>query len=94
MVLAWNQAKARTQPDSRYQGMLKNKKNPFSWYIAVFVLCFIAGLWGSIISLILGAFIAPFSCILYGLYGIGVGTNALSKMVAGALHPGRSLANL
>lgn len=45
-------------------------------------------------SLLLGAFIAPFSCVLYGLYGTGVGTNQVSKMVAGALHPGRPLANL
>ena len=106
MVLAWKQARARTQPDPHYQAMLKYKETPFWWYIAIFVLCFIAGLivnikgnttlpvWGYIVSLLLGAFIAPFSCILYGLYGTGVGTNALSKMVAGALHPGRPLANL
>jgi OPT family oligopeptide transporter len=106
MVLAWKQARARTQPDPHYQGMLKYKETPFWWYIAVFVLCFIAGLvvnikgnttlpvWGFIVSLILGAFIAPFSCILYGLYGTGVGTNAISKIVAGVLHPGRPLANL
>ena len=37
---------------------------------------------------------APFSCVLYGLYGNGIATNQLSKMVAGALHPGRPLANL
>lgn len=76
------------------------------WYLALFVLAFFAGLivnikgettlpvWGYIVSLLLGAFIAPFSCILYGLYGSGVGTNQISKMVAGALHPGRPLANL
>lgn len=76
------------------------------WYLALFVLAFFAGLivnikgettlpaWGYIVSLLLGAFIAPFSCILYGLYGTGVATNQLSKMVAGAVHPGRPLANL
>jgi OPT oligopeptide transporter protein len=86
--------------------MLKYKEVPTWWYIFLFLLAFFAGLiinvrgdttlpvWGYIISLLLGAFIAPFSCILYGLYGSGVATNQLSKMVAGALHPGRPLANL
>ncbi|KAF4553282.1 OPT oligopeptide transporter-like protein 1 [Elsinoe fawcettii] len=106
MILAWKQARTRTQPDPHYQGMLRYKEVPAWWYIATFVLCFFAGLivnikgettlpvWGYIISLILGAFIAPFSCILYGLYGTGVGTNALSKMIGGAVHPGRPIANL
>ncbi|KAL5340174.1 OPT oligopeptide transporter protein-domain-containing protein [Aspergillus crustosus] len=106
MILAWKQARSKSQPDPHYQGMLKYKEVPMWWYLALFVLAFFAGLivtikgettlpaWGYIISLILGAFIAPFSCILYGLYGTGVGTNQLSKMVAGALHPGRPLAGL
>jgi hypothetical protein len=106
MIQAWKQARARTQPDAHYQGMLKYKEVPVWWYWALFVLAFVAGLivtirpgttlpvWGYIIALLLGALIAPFSCILYGLYGTGVATNLLSKMVAGALHPGRPLANL
>jgi OPT family oligopeptide transporter len=106
MVQAWKQARTRTQPDEHYQGMLKYKEVPIWWYWALFVLAFVAGLiitirpgttlpvWGYIIALLLGAFIAPFSCVLYGLYGTGVGTNQLSKMVAGALLPGRPLANL
>ncbi|KAF2220146.1 peptide transporter MTD1 [Elsinoe ampelina] len=106
MLLAWKQARARTQPDPHYQGMLRYREVPSWWYIAVFILCFFAGLivnikgettmpvWGYIIALILGAFIAPFSCILYGLYGTSVGTNALSKMIGGAVHPGRPIANL
>ncbi|KAL2860960.1 OPT family oligopeptide transporter [Aspergillus lucknowensis] len=106
MVLAWKQARSRTQPDLHYQGMLKYKEVPMWWYLALFVLAFFAGLivtikgqttlpaWGYIVSLLLGAFIAPFSCILYGLYGTGVATNQLSKMIAGALHPGRPLAGL
>ncbi|TKX22903.1 glutathione transporter-like protein [Elsinoe australis] len=106
MILAWKQARSRTQPDPHYQGMLRYKEVPYWWYVTVFALCFLAGLvvnikgdttlpvWGYIISLLLGAFIAPFSCILYGLYGTGVGTNAISKMIGGALHPGRPLANL
>ncbi|KAL4757804.1 OPT family oligopeptide transporter [Aspergillus foveolatus] len=106
MATAWKQARSRTQPDPHYQGMLKYKEVPMWWYYASFVLAFFAGLivtikgettlpaWGYIISLILGSFIAPFSCVLYGLYGTGVSTNQLSKMVAGALHPGRPLAGL
>lgn len=106
MWTAWKQARSRTQPDPHYQAMLKFKEVPLWWYWALFALAFFAGLivnikgqttlpvWGYIIALLLGAFIAPFSCILYGLYGTGVSTNQLSKMVAGALHPGRPLANL
>ncbi|KAE8386389.1 OPT oligopeptide transporter protein-domain-containing protein [Aspergillus alliaceus] len=106
MILAWKQARSRTQPDPHYQAMLKYKEVPIWWYVVLFVLAFVAGLiinikgettlpvWGYIVSLLLGAFIAPFSCILYGLYGNGVSTNQLSKMVAGALHPGRPIANL
>ncbi|KAG8412708.1 hypothetical protein J3458_013149 [Metarhizium acridum] len=106
MTLAWKQARSRAQPDPHYQAMLKYKEVPMWWYVALFVLCFVAGLvvnikgettlpaWGYIVSLLVGAFIAPFSCVLYGLYGTGIGTNQLSKMVAGAIHPGRPLANL
>jgi OPT family oligopeptide transporter len=106
MVLAWKQARSRTQPDPHYQAMLKYKEVPMWWYLVLFLLAFVAGLivnikgdttlpvWGYIVSILLGAFIAPFSCVLYGLYGNGIGTNQLSKMVAGALHPGRPLANL
>ncbi|GMF71262.1 unnamed protein product [Aspergillus oryzae] len=106
MVLAWKQSRSKTQPDPHYQAMLKYKEVPMWWYLVLFVLAFVAGLivnikgettlpvWGYIVSLLLGAFIAPFSCVLYGLYGTGVSTNQLSKMVAGALHPGRPLANL
>ncbi|OKL57459.1 hypothetical protein UA08_07227 [Talaromyces atroroseus] len=106
MWTAWKQARSRSQPDPHYQAMLKYKEVPLWWYWALFALAFFAGLivnlkgqttlpvWGYIIALLLGAFIAPFSCVLYGLYGSGVSTNQLSKMVAGALHPGRPLANL
>lgn len=106
MVRAWKEARSRLQPDPHYQAMLRYKEVPQWWYVLLFVLCFVAGIivnakgdttlpvWGYIIALLLGAFIAPFSCILYGLYGTGVSTNVLSKMVAGAVHPGRPLANL
>ncbi|KAJ5751908.1 hypothetical protein N7520_008825 [Penicillium odoratum] len=106
MLLAWKQARTRKQPDPHYQGMLKYREVPQWWYMVLFGLAFIAGIivtakgettlpvWGYIIALLLGAFIAPFSCIIYGLYGTGIGTNQISKMVAGAVHPGRPLANL
>ncbi|CAH0019924.1 unnamed protein product [Clonostachys rhizophaga] len=106
MIQAWKQARNKTQPDIHYQAMLKYKEVPMWWYWVLLVLCFVAGIvvttkgdttlpvWGYIVSLLLGAFIAPFSCILYGLNGTGVGTNQISKMVAGAVHPGRPLANL
>ncbi|KAJ5657849.1 uncharacterized protein N7484_001498 [Penicillium longicatenatum] len=106
MLLAWKQARSRKQPDPHYQAMLRYKEVPMWWYIVFFGLAFIAGIivtakgettlpvWGYIIALLVGAFIAPFSCILYGLYGTGIRTNQLSKVVAGAVHPGRPLANL
>ncbi|KAF2772894.1 OPT superfamily oligopeptide transporter [Teratosphaeria nubilosa] len=104
--LAWKQARNRTQPDPHYQGMLKYREVPNWWYWAIFVLRFFAGLITCykgdttlpagpyVVSLLLGAFIAPFSAILYGLNGDGVSTNQLSKMVAGAVMRGRPLANL
>lgn len=106
MVIAWKQARSRTQPDPHYRGMLRYKEVPMWWYLVLFVLAFVAGIivnakgettlpvWGYIVALLLGAFIAPFSCILYGLYGNGIGTNQISKMVGGAVHPGRPLANM
>lgn len=106
MYLAWKQARANSQQDIHYRSMLRYKEVPIWWYLVLFVLCFVAGIivnvkgettlpvWGYIIALLLGAFIAPFSCVLYGLYGNGVSTNQISKMVAGAIHPGRPLANL
>lgn len=106
MALAWKQARSRAQPDPHYRAMLRYDEVPMWWYAALFVLCFVAGLvvnikgettlpaWGYVVALLVGSCIAPFSCFLYGLYGTGIGTNQLSKMVAGAVHPGRPLANL
>ncbi|KAJ5290898.1 OPT peptide transporter Mtd1 [Penicillium angulare] len=105
-IIAWKQARSQKLPDPHYQAMLKYKEVPMWWYIVSFILAFVAGIivtakgettlpvWGYIISLLLGAFVAPFSCILYGLYGTGVNTEQISKMVAGAVHPGRPLAGL
>lgn len=76
--------------------MVKHYKEvPWWWYVAVLVVSFILGLvvvikenitlpvWGYIVSLILGTFIAPLSTILYARYGNGIATNNLSKMLAG-----------
>jgi uncharacterized membrane protein YdjX (TVP38/TMEM64 family) len=51
-------------------------------------------IWGYIVALLLGTVIAPLSCFLYGVMGTGISTNSISKMVSGAILPGRPLANL
>lgn len=40
------------------------------------------------------AFITPFSTLLFARLGNGIATNQLMKMVAGAVNPGRPVANL
>lgn len=40
------------------------------------------------------AFIAPFSTLLFARMGNGIATNQLMKMVAGAINPGKPVANL
>ena len=40
------------------------------------------------------AFVTPFSTLLYARMGNGIATNQLMKMVAGAVNPGRPVANL
>ena len=47
-----------------------------------------------IVALLLGGFITPFSTLLYARMGNGIATNQLLKMVAGAVNPGRPVANL
>ncbi|PPR06785.1 hypothetical protein CVT24_011285 [Panaeolus cyanescens] len=100
--LAYN----RTQPDPHYQAMKKYKEAPWYWYLALLALAFVAGLvvvfkgqttlpwWSYIVALILGAFVTPFSTLLFARMGNGVATNQLMKMVAGAINPGRPVANL
>lgn len=99
-------ARSRTQPDPHYQAMLRYKDVPMWWYGVIFVLAFVAGIivntvgettlpvWAYIVLVILGVVIAPFSMVLYALYGNGIATNQLSKMVAGALVKNRPLATL
>lgn len=66
--------------------------------------------WAYIISLLLGgmsssfepirllivfsAVVTPFSTLLYARMGNGIATNQLMKMVAGAVNPGKPVANL
>ncbi|GLB42182.1 putative peptide transporter MTD1 [Lyophyllum shimeji] len=99
-------AASRTQPDPHYQAMKKYKEAPWWWYILLLLLAFVAGLvvvlkgqttlpwWSYIIALLVGAFITPFSTLLYARMGNGIATNQLMKMVAGAVNPGRPVANL
>lgn len=51
-------------------------------------------MWAYIIALLLGGIVTPFSTLLYARAGSGVGTAQLMKMVAGAVNPGKPVANL
>ena len=96
----------KTQPDRHWIAMQKYSEASWLWYVAILVVSFILGLvviirenttlpvWGYIMSLVVGIVIAPFSGVLYAILGNGISTNQLCKMIAGALHPGRPLANL
>ncbi|KAF9525053.1 oligopeptide transporter [Crepidotus variabilis] len=96
----------REQPDPHYQAMLKYKEAPWWWYVILLALSFFAGLivtfkgdttlpwWSYIVALVFGAFITPFSTLLYARMGNGIATNQLMKMVAGAVNPGKPVANL
>ncbi|KAF8348553.1 OPT oligopeptide transporter protein-domain-containing protein [Amanita rubescens] len=84
----------------------KYKEAPMWWYAILLVLAFVAGLvvviggqttlpwWSYIVALILGAFVTPFSTLLFARMGNGIDTTLLMKMVAGAINPGRPVANL
>lgn len=50
--------------------------------------------WSYIVALISGAVITPFSTLLVARLGNGIATNQLFKMIAGAINPGRPIANL
>ncbi|KAI0343069.1 oligopeptide transporter [Trametopsis cervina] len=106
VVKSFKQAKAGTQPDRHWQAMKKYKEAPWYWYAGLLVLAFFAGLivvlkgettlpaWAYVIALLLGAFVTPFSTLLYARAGNGIATNQLMKMVAGAVNPGKPVANL
>ncbi|KAI0028877.1 OPT oligopeptide transporter protein-domain-containing protein, partial [Vararia minispora EC-137] len=92
------------------QAMRRYKEAPQWWYAVLLALAFFAGesagliavlrgettlpWWSYIVALAVGIFITPFSTLLYGRMGSAVSTNQLSKMVAGAVNPGRPVANL
>ena len=50
--------------------------------------------WAYITALVLGGVVTPFSTLLYARMGNGIATNQLMKMVAGAINPGKPVANL
>jgi len=103
---SFKQALSGTQKDRHWVAIQKYKEAPWWWYVILLALAFFAGLiviftgdttlpwWGYITALALGAFIAPFSNLLFARLGNGIATNQLMKMVAGALHPGKPVANL
>nr|AGA20377.1 oligopeptide transporter 6 [Phanerodontia chrysosporium] len=106
IVESFKQARTGTQPDRHWQAMQKYDEAPWYWYAALLVLSFFAGLivvfkgettlpwYGYIVALLLGGVITPFSTLLYARMGNGIATNQLMKMVAGAVNPGKPVANL
>jgi hypothetical protein len=50
--------------------------------------------WSYIVALISGAIVAPFATLLIARVGDGISTNQLFYMIAGALDPGKPVANL
>ncbi|KAI0041222.1 OPT superfamily oligopeptide transporter [Auriscalpium vulgare] len=104
VVSSFKHARDKTQPDPHWQAMQKYKEAPWWWYLILIVLAFFAGLiavlkgettlpwWSYIVALLTGAF--PFSTLLFARMGNGVATNQLFKMIAGAINPGRPVANL
>lgn len=71
---------------------------PWWSYIIALILggMFIHKYWAHIVlmSEIRAAFVTPFSTLLYARMGNGIATNQLMKMVAGAVNPGKPVANL
>ncbi|KAI0737996.1 oligopeptide transporter [Daedaleopsis nitida] len=107
VVESFKQARAKTQPDPHWQVLNKNYKEvPWWWYTTLLAFSFFAGLivvfkgqttlpwWSYIVALILGTLVTPFSTLLYARMGNGITTNQLMKMVAGAVNPGKPVANL
>ncbi|ODN75285.1 hypothetical protein L202_06468 [Cryptococcus amylolentus CBS 6039] len=92
--------------DRHHAAMKKYKEANWYWYVGLLVIAFVLGLvvvvkegitltwWAYIVALALGAFIAPFSTILYSRFGNGIATNQLMKTIAGVCQPGRPVANL
>ncbi|KAH7379226.1 OPT oligopeptide transporter protein-domain-containing protein [Phaeosphaeria sp. MPI-PUGE-AT-0046c] len=107
VVRSFKSAKAGKFDDPHHAHMAKHyKEAPWWWYMIVLVVSFVLGLivvvkenvtlsaWGYIVALVVGAVIAPFSTMLYSRFGNGIGTNNLSKIIAGLLLPGRPIGNM
>ncbi|WVQ69093.1 uncharacterized protein L199_007306 [Kwoniella botswanensis] len=107
IVKSVKEAREGSESDPHYLVMKKNYKQvPLWWYVAVLSVGFTLGMiavcightgmtwWSYLVALGLGFVITPFSLILYGLLGTSVATNNISKMLAGAVLPGRPVANL
>ncbi|KAF8270927.1 OPT oligopeptide transporter protein-domain-containing protein [Lactarius quietus] len=96
---SFKHARDKTQPDPHWVAMQKYEEAPWWWYILLLLLAFFAGdttlpVWSYIVALTSGAIVAPFSTLLYARMGSGIATNQLFKMIAGAINPGRPVANL
>ncbi|EGO04039.1 hypothetical protein SERLA73DRAFT_102396 [Serpula lacrymans var. lacrymans S7.3] len=103
---SFQQSRTRTQPDPHWKAMQKYNECPWWWYLILLGLAFVAGLivvfkgqttlpwWSFLVALVLGAFVTPFSTLLFARMGTGVATQQLMKMVAGLINPGRPVANL
>ncbi|KAH7391668.1 OPT oligopeptide transporter [Cadophora sp. MPI-SDFR-AT-0126] len=96
-----------TYGDRHHQHMAKHyKETPWYWYVFLLVFSFVLGLvvvikenitlpaWAYVVSLLVGSFIAPFSCLLYSRYGNGIATNNLSKLIAGLMLPEKPVGNM
>ncbi|CAK7222520.1 hypothetical protein SCUCBS95973_004869 [Sporothrix curviconia] len=106
-IKAFKDARRRTPTDPHHAHMERHYTEvPWYWYVAVLVVSFVLGVvvvtrenvtlpvWAYIVALIIGAFFAPFSTLLYARYGNGIATNNLSKMIAGLAVPGRPVGNM
>ncbi|WWC59398.1 uncharacterized protein I303_101953 [Kwoniella dejecticola CBS 10117] len=107
IIKSVKEAREGSEQDPHYLVMKRNYKQvPLWWYVVVLAIGFALGMtavcightsmtwWSYIVALGLGFVITPFSLILYGLLGTSVATNNISKMLAGAVLPGRPVANL
>ncbi|CAO1616253.1 unnamed protein product [Parajaminaea phylloscopi] len=102
----WREQLRDSHHDPHYVAMKKYPEVPHWWYLSLFAAAIVGSFltvglsyttlpwWGFLTALLLGCVITPFSATLYSQYGSSIATNMFSKMVAGALHPGRPVANL
>ncbi|KAH9983191.1 OPT oligopeptide transporter protein-domain-containing protein [Russula compacta] len=106
VLASFKHSRDKTQPDPHWIAMQKYEEAPWWWYLILLALAFFAGLisvlrgettlpvWSYIVALISGIIVTPFSTLLFARMGTGIATNQLFKMIAGAINPGRPVANL